>query len=148
MVCEGNIRRSPMAAALWRERFRDQAMLVQSAGLHALTGVGIDPGAEAVLAEHGLTAKPHIARQATTALIDAADMVLVMNCAQALAVQALSPRAAGRTFLLGKWCDGVEIQDPRRRTGAEFASAYRLIKKAVDEWHEHLNGQAHVAMKT
>lgn len=146
VVCEGNVRRSPMAAALWRERFRDQRMLVQSAGLNALVGSGIDPGAEAVLADHGLTAKPHIARQVTTALVDAADLVLVMDCAQAVAVQALSRYATARTFMLGKWSGGIEIPDPGERTAAAFASVYRLIRQSVDDWHEQLNGRASVAM--
>jgi hypothetical protein len=46
MVCTGNICRSPMAVVLWRDRFRDRAMLVGSAGLNALTGHGIDPDAK------------------------------------------------------------------------------------------------------
>lgn len=146
MVCEGNVRRSPMAAALWRERFRDRPMLVQSAGLNALSGSGIDPGAEAILVDHGLTGKPYIARQVTAGLVDAADLVLVMDCAQAVAVQALSRHGMARTFMLGKWSGGVEIPDPGQRTKAAFASVYRLIRQAVDDWHEQLNGRASVAM--
>jgi protein-tyrosine phosphatase len=147
MVCEGNVRRSPMAAALWRERFRDQPMLVQSAGLHALAGVGIDPEAETMLVDHGLTGKPHVARQVTSGLVDAADLVLVMDCAQALAVQALSRYGIGHTFMLGKW-SGVEIPDPSQRTRTAFASVYRLIRQAVDDWHRRLNGHAGATMNS
>ena len=148
MVCEGNVRRSPIAAVLWRERFRHQPVLVQSAGLHALSGVGIDPGAETVLVDHGLTGKPHIARQLTTGLVDAADLVLVMDCAQAVAVQALSRYGIGHTFMLGKWSGGVEIPDPSQRTRAAFASVYQLIRQAVDDWHWRLNGHAGAAMNS
>lgn len=141
IVCAGNVRRSPMAAALWRHRFREQPMLVQSAGLNALNGLGIDPRAEAALAERGLSGRPHVARQVTGALVEAADLVLVMDCAQAVAVQALSPCASGRTFTLGKWSGGIEIPDPHPYTADAYARVCSLIERAVDDWHEQLNGR-------
>lgn len=140
MVCTGNVCRSPMATVLWRERFGDHAMLVGSAGLNALTGYGIDPDAEAVLAEHGLSGKPHVARQLTANLVDAADIVLVMQRDQVAAVQALSPRAGGCTFLLGMWSGDLEIPDPHRRPRSEFVRAYRMIEQAVGDWRAHLDG--------
>ena len=72
IVCAGNVRRSPIAAALWRHKFREQPMWVQSAGLNALNGCGINPRAESVLTQHGLTGRPHIARQVTAALVEEA----------------------------------------------------------------------------
>ena len=139
IVCVGNVCRSPMAAALWRDRFRDRGALVESAGLAALTGYAIDPYAEAVLAEHGLSAKPHVARQVTASLVNAADIVLVMERDQVAAVQALSPHAGERTFLLGRWSGDVEIPDPHRRPWPAYERAYRMIEQAVGDWRVHLD---------
>lgn len=141
MVCTGNVRRSPMAAALWRHRFREHPMVVQSAGLNALNGAGIDPQAEAALAERGLTGRPHIARQVTAALVEAADIVLVMDCAQAVAVQALSPCAVGRTFMLGKWSGGIEIPEPHPYSTDAYARVCCLIERAIDDWYDQLSGR-------
>src|SRR5688500_11178571 len=108
IVCAGNVRRSPMAGALWRHRFREQPMLVQSAGLNALNGLGIDPRAEAALAARGLSGRPHVARQVTGAPVEAAERGLVMDCGQGMAVQALVPCAFGRQVTLGQWAGGAE----------------------------------------
>ena len=140
MVCAGNVRRSPMAAALWRNRFCEHPMVVQSAGLNALNGAGIDPQAEAALADRGLTARPHIARQVTAALVETSDLVLVMDCAQAVAVQALSACAVGRTFTLGKWSGGIEIPEPYPYTRDAYARVCCLIERAIDDWYEQLSG--------
>ena len=140
IVCAGNVRRSPIAAALWRHKFREQPMWVQSAGLNALNGCGINPRAESVLTQHGLTGRPHIARQVTAGLVEEADIVLTMDGEQAVAVQELSKCAPGRTFTLGKWSGGIEIPDPHPYTTDAYLPVYRLIERAVDDWHEQLNG--------
>ena len=58
IVCVGNICRSPMAEVMLREYLggEDSVIAVESAGLAALTGNPIDPLAERVLADHGLSA--------------------------------------------------------------------------------------------
>lgn len=134
LVCVGNVCRSPMAECLLRDRLGEPAIVVESAGLAALAGQPADPHAESVLDAHGLSANAHVARQLDEAMIDAADLVLVMEKTQILAVHALAPNAIGKTFLLGKWLGAVDIPDPFRHRQEQFEHVYRMIEMAVDSW--------------
>jgi protein-tyrosine phosphatase len=138
LVCVGNVCRSPTAEILLRRRCHGSAITVESAGLGALVGNPIDPLAESVLVEHGLTGAGHVARQVTAPMADAADLVLVMEGCHREAIRALSGAAAERTHLLGKWHGEVEIPDPYRQRLAVFRDVYWMIDKAVNSWSMHL----------
>ncbi|MBC7989488.1 MAG: low molecular weight phosphotyrosine protein phosphatase [Luteimonas sp.] len=138
IVCVGNICRSPMAESALRHRLGGNGVAVESAGLAALAGSPVDPLAESVLAEHGLSAKSHVARQVDVSLISAADVVLAMDRRHLSAIHALVPHARGKTFLLGKWQGDIEIADPYGRQRQAFEQAYRMIDEAVDSWRSHL----------
>ena len=138
VVCVGNVCRSPMAECLLRDRIGKPDCVVASAGLAALAGQPVDPRAASVLEAHGLDATSHAARQIDATMIDGADTVLVMEKAQILAVHALAPSAAGKTFLLGKWLGAVDIPDPFRRGQEQFDHVYRMIELAVESWCQRL----------
>ncbi|GAB2609007.1 low molecular weight protein-tyrosine-phosphatase [Novilysobacter erysipheiresistens] len=138
LVCVGNVCRSPTAEVLLRRRCRGHGIVVESAGLGALVGNPIEPLAEAVLADHGLSATSHVARQLTAGMVEAADLVLVMEASQRRAIAALSAPAAERTFLLGKWHGEVDIPDPYRQRLAVFRDVYWMIDKSVNSWCMHL----------
>lgn len=138
LVCVGNVCRSPTAEVLLQRRCQAGGIAVESAGLGALVGSPIDPLAEAVLAEHGLSGASHVARQLSASMVEAADLVLVMETAHRGAIRALSASAADRTFLLGKWHGEVEIPDPYRQRMAVFRDVYWMIDKAVNSWCMHL----------
>lgn len=138
IVCVGNICRSPMAEALLRERLRDRDIVVESAGLAPLTGKPVDADAAAVLAGHGLAADAHCARKITPELIASADLVLAMDQRQLAAIQAIAPEARGRTFLLGRWIDEVDVPDPYGQARPVFEQTFALIRRAVDAWVERL----------
>lgn len=138
MVCVGNVCRSPTAEVILRSLCRDGSIVVESAGLGALAGRPIDPLADAVLAEHGLSGAGHVARQVTPALIDTADLILVMEAPQLGAIRALAPCATDRTFLLGKWHGEIDIPDPYRQRLAVFRDVYWMIDKAVNSWRMHM----------
>jgi protein-tyrosine phosphatase len=134
VVCVGNICRSPIAEFVFRHRLANDRITVESAGLAALVGNPVDPLAEAVLAEHGLTAASHIARQVSPALIDAADIVLVMDKRHVSAIHAQAPHARGKTFLLGRWQGDRAVPDPYGKPKAEFSRTYDMVGEAVDSW--------------
>lgn len=134
IVCVGNICRSPTAEFMFRHRLADKPIVVGSAGLAALVGNPIDPLAEAVLAEHGLTAASHVARQVSPALINAADIVLAMDRRHVSAIHAQAPHARGKTFLLGRWQGDRPIPDPYGKPPAAFARAYEMVDEAVASW--------------
>jgi len=134
IVCVGNICRSPTAEVMLRNRLRDKNIAVESAGLAALVGQPIDPMAEAVLAQKGLTAVGHVARQLSQAMLSDADMVLAMDNRHVSAIQALAPQVRGKTFLLGRWQSDQPIPDPYGRDLTVFERTFGMIEDAVDAW--------------
>jgi low molecular weight protein-tyrosine phosphatase len=133
-VCVGNICRSPIAEVILRQRLGNPAQTIESAGLAALTGHPVDPLAESVLAEQGMTAASHVARQVTPEMIGTADMVLVMDKRHMSAVHALAPHARGKTFLLGHWQNDLPIPDPYGQQRPAFEQTFSLVDTAIDQW--------------
>lgn len=134
VVCVGNICRSPTAEWLLRHRLKRDGLTIESAGLAALVGKPIDPMAESVLREHGVSAAGHVARQVSPELINAADIVLVMDRRHMSAVHAQVPHARGKTFLLGRWQNELAVPDPYGKPRSAFEDAFRMIDTAVDSW--------------
>ena len=138
VVCVGNICRSPTAEVLLRDRLKDGSVHVESAGLAAVVGAPVDPVAQSVLEDNGLSAAGHVARQITREMIGSAAMIVVMDKRHVSAIQALSPEARGKTFLLGRWQGDVPIPDPYGRDREAFERAYAMIRDAVDSWTKRL----------
>ncbi|MCX7515281.1 low molecular weight protein-tyrosine-phosphatase [Frateuria sp. STR12] len=138
VVCVGNICRSPTVEYLLRHRLGDRKITVSSAGLGALEGHPIDPTAGELLAEHGIDASAHRARQLEDRHIIDADLILVMQRAHLATLAKRSPHAVGRSFLLGKWQDDREVPDPFRQQRPAFEHVYRLIDEGVDGWLRRL----------
>jgi protein-tyrosine phosphatase len=135
VVCTGNICRSPVAAALLRQRLPSRQ--IDSAGLGALVGQPAAPQARALAEADGLDVADHQAQQLTPELINAHDLILVMSDGQRRAVGEVAPEAFGKTLLLGRWLDGgkgQEIPDPYRKSDEVFAHVHRLLKDATDGW--------------
>ena len=138
VVCIGNICRSPTVEYLLRHRLGDRPITVSSAGMGALEGRPIDPTAGELLAEHGIDASAHRARQLEDQHILDANLILVMQRAHLTTLAKRSPHAVGRTFLLGKWQDDREVPDPFRQQRPAFEHVYRLIDEGVDSWLRRL----------
>jgi len=123
---------------LLRERLRGRPVTVSSAGLAALIDHPIEPTAGALLAENGIDASGHRARQLDDQAIVNADLILVMQRGHLAQLAKQSPHAVGRTFLLGKWQGDREVPDPYRQQRPAFEHVYRLIDEGVDSWMRHL----------
>ncbi|KAG8150851.1 low molecular weight protein-tyrosine-phosphatase [Burkholderia catarinensis] len=138
-VCEGNICRSPLAAALLAARLPQAD--VRSAGLAPLTGRPADPLAAEMAEARGLSLDTHVAGPATPALCSRADLIFVMDHAQRRALEARHPVLRGRVFRLGEHARalggphaGVDIPDPYRGTRHDFIHCAALIDLAVECW--------------
>ena len=140
VVCVGNICRSATAEVLLKARLEDagKTLKVHSAGLGALVGQDIEPTARQVLEEHGIHAAPHRARQIDDAMLQEADLILVMEKRHRDAITQRAPQASGKTLLLGKWQDDREIPDPYRQQKPAFDHAYTLIDDSVNAWLKYL----------
>jgi protein-tyrosine phosphatase len=136
VVCLGNICRSPMAEYLLRRQLAGRDVTVESAGIAATNGARIDSIALAVLSGHGIDADAHEARRLEKSMLDAADLVLVMERAHLDFIRARFPSATGKTFLLGRWQGGFEIPDPLGRPRETFEHLYSAVERAVHRWCE------------
>ena len=110
---------------------------VSSAGLQAMVGKPIDPMAATLLHERGLESADHRGRQASSSVLVAADLILVMERAHVARITRDVPQVSGKTFLLGHW-DDVEIPDPYRQQRIAFEHVYALIERGVSRWSTHI----------
>ncbi len=141
VVCVGNVCRSPVAEAMLRRAI--PGLRVESAGLGALEGQGVDPTAREIAEADGLEVAGHTARQVTRQMIQQAQLILVMSERQRHAIAELSPEAMGKTMLLGKWLaggKGCDIPDPYRKDRDTFARVHGLLREATDAWVARLPG--------
>lgn len=134
IVCTGNICRSPIAAAMLGQRLPRRQ--IDSAGLGALEGQGVAPQARILAEAEGIDLSGHQARQLTTDMLVAHDLILVMSEGQRRVVGELAPEVLGKTLLMGRWLDvaGRDIPDPYRKSDEVFAHVHQLLKDATDSW--------------
>jgi protein-tyrosine phosphatase len=138
VVCVGNICRSPMAEALLRQRAKAPDVQITSAGTHALRGHSMDPMAQTVLHMHEVQSTHHLARQVDRQMLHQAELILLMEHAQLKSVLKLAPEVRGKTFLIGKWQDQMEIADPYRQPKLAFEQTYEQLSRCVDDWLPYL----------
>ncbi|SAK50339.1 protein tyrosine phosphatase [Caballeronia pedi] len=138
MVCEGNICRSPLAAALLKRELPH--LDVMSAGTHALVGAPADAVVADLAREHGIALDAHVATQLDAPLARAADLILTMTKPQREWVETTFPSTRGKVFRL---CDehGADITDPYQRHRAVFDLAFAQIQEGVSQWTRTLAAQ-------
>ena len=136
LVCDGNICRSPTAAALLQAALPGRD--IQSAGLVPLVGHDMDASARDVAQQQGLSCPPHQAQALSAELAARADLLLVMEKRQRNEVMKRYPAASGKVFLLSHWSGGEDIPDPYRRDRTVFENVYRMLEQGVHAWLERL----------
>ena len=132
VVCDGNICRSPTAAAMLMQHCPEKE--ISSAGLIGLAGYEMDEMARKVAQEHGLHCPPHRGRRLSAELCRKADLILVMERRQRDELMSQFPNGSGKVMLLGHWTGGKDIPDPFRRDQDTFEHVYQLIDQAVAAW--------------
>ena len=139
MVCLGNICRSPMAERLLKyySKERNLNLNISSAGIAAMVGYPADPYAIQVMQDRGLDIQQHKPRQLTQALLNEADLVLVMEQAQQKHLSYIFPISYGKVHQIGKW-KGIEIADPYQMSSKEFENACDLIDACLQDWLQRL----------
>ncbi|WP_251867039.1 low molecular weight protein-tyrosine-phosphatase [Enterococcus malodoratus] len=139
-VCMGNICRSPMAEAVFRDAFQkrqDDNFQVDSAATSRWE-VGNPPhrGTQKLLSQHHISTKEMRARQVTTKDFYNADFIIGMDQENVSDLQAIAPDGTENKIYL--YLDlvpghtGESIPDPWY-TG-NFEETYDLIQKGLNEW--------------
>ncbi len=132
-VCYGNINRSALAcaaAARHGERWR-----FASAGFHATAGRPADPVMVEVAAASGVDLSAWRSHTLDRAMVDRADVILVMELAHLDRLYAAYPQARGKAFLLGApVSNGPEVPDPYGQPRETYERVSRQVLSAVDSW--------------
>lgn len=118
-VCEGNVCRSPLAAGLLRQALGSTSgVTIESAGIHALVGRGVDQGTATIAEKFGLDLAAHRSRQVTPDLLTKSSLVLTATREVRRAVVELHPETVQCAFTvrqLGRILSGAsEISLPER----------------------------------
>ncbi|WP_374009463.1 low molecular weight phosphatase family protein [Leifsonia sp. LS-T14] len=104
VVCTGNICRSPAAESLLRERLGNRAdVIVESAGTRAMSGRGVAAPMLELLAQRGIDASGHIARQLSRPMLEQADLVLTATRRHRADAAALYPAGVKRMLTLAQF---------------------------------------------
>lgn len=133
-VCTANVCRSPMAAALFSDLVAKSGLAdswhVGSAGTQVFDGFPASRLTQSVLQERGLGASDHRAHQLTADLLQAYDLVLVMEQGHRESLCMEFPEFADRVHLITE-LDGADfgIREPFER---ELA-AYRDLRNELTE---------------
>lgn len=138
-VCSGNTCRSVIAEALFRKMMREKKredVEVYSAGVMALSGLPASQGAKDILAKEGIDVSGHIAREATRWLLNASDLILVMERRHEEEILKISPEARNRVFLLKEFAkindNNLDIVDPAGKSFDLYQDVYYSIKESLE----------------
>lgn len=139
-VCHGNIMRSPTAAVMLREALATRGVngvTITSSGVYARAGKRADPRMRAAASAAGISLDEHAAQPLTGELLQAADLVLVMDDLNYVDVATRFPWALSKTRLLGGISAtgryvGCEIPDPYTGGTADVETAVRTISGCIE----------------
>lgn len=132
-VCHGNILRSPVSEHLLRRELSlrgGPARQVRSAGLRARAGREAHPDGLQAAADLGIDLSAHRAQGVTEDLLQAFDLVIVMDFTNEAELLARYPWMAARTVVIGDLAPGV--------TGVEVPDPYGAGIDAVRQRYEDL----------
>lgn len=135
VICIGNVCRSPMAACLLRRVL--PACDVASAGLAPPLGAPADPSAVRLLAREGYDLASHRARAVDEALVESADLILVMDSEQRDELERVYPQACGKTHRLCEFMH-TDVPDPYGCSPSMFVIVLELIKQGIASWSTRL----------
>ena len=136
-VCFGNIMRSPMAEAMFRQSTAGTQILVTavSAGLHAIPSREAHPRALVASSEFGISLVEHRAQLLTPGMVSQADAIFVMDFQNKAEVLALYPEARDKVVMLSAYADGAErcreIPDPYFGDLEATRRCYALLQTCI-----------------
>lgn len=135
-ICTANICRSPVVAALLRDRLQKQGLedwTVSSAGTWAHIRRGAAQNSIRVMTEYGLDINAHQAQMIEEAHLVEADLILCMETGHAEAIRIEFPTHAYKVFLLTEMAGpAYNVHDPFGEPYASFQEMAVELTRLID----------------
>lgn len=147
-VCTGNTCRSVMAEALlrhyWEREGDDRELKISSAGLAAIPGDQASEHVHTLLSEEGVDVSAHEAALLNDALVEKAELILVMTAGHKEALLARFPQAGSKTYLLKEYAginaSNLDVADPFGCSLAKYRHALEEIRESIAKLMVKLKG--------
>ena len=138
-LCHGNIIRSPMAEALFKQNATTMGLKnfhVSSAGINAKPFSGADPRSLVVAKELGINLGKHRAQQVTEEIIENADAIFLMDSINEARLLEKYPKAWRKLYPLSSFCKpgqikNGEISDPYKGDIEDVRRCYHILQASV-----------------
>ncbi len=143
-ICTANVCRSPMAEAIFNALAEEKGLDWQatSAGVAALEGEDITPNARAALEEVGIYPAGHSARQVGEAMLEEAELVLVMSSRQVGVLHRSFASLSDKVYILPGYATDTSskegIPDPYGHTMTTFRASVRQLIGYIEKVVERL----------
>ena len=148
-VCFGNIMRSPICEAFFKEALGHPlgtGIKISSAGLNATPGKQAHPWAIAAAQDFGISLEDHQATLLTRTMVDETDAVLAMDFQNQVELLSRYPNAVDKIFLLGAYSGAstrpIEIRDPFFGDLDETRRCYGLLQTCTQNLADSLSVSA------
>ena len=141
VVCQGNICRSPFAAALLRDRLASvlPGVEVRSFGMLPMPGRPTPEYGQESARAYGIDLSPHRSQHLGAEAAQATALFVVFDAVNRRAILQRYPGVAAPLLRLGDFAPGVgEINDPIDRDRPFYEATYAAIARAVDGLAEAL----------
>ena len=142
-VCVGNVCRSPMAEALFRDRARhagkEECIWVRSGGIRALDGQPATDYAVEAMHCRGIDIRGHRARTITQSDIDGADLILVMTRGTRRALERNFRRWEGKVLLLSGVVGGnYDVEDIYGEPLDVYTECGERLREVIEQGFDHI----------
>ena len=140
LICTGNSCRSVMAGGLLRELLKDKGNYrVITAGTASFTAIPPTPEAIQLMSEQGINISGHRSSPLSNAVIDEADLILVMERRHKEIILARAPSAKDKVHLLSEFgrtekenkLVDPDISDPIGKPLEFYRKTFDIIKESI-----------------
>lgn len=137
VVCTANICRSPVVAAVLRDRLQQRGLYdwqIGSAGTWALVPRGASRNSIEVMSQRGFDITNHRASMVRDAHMTGADLVLTMELGHAEALRAEFPEQAHKVFMLTEMVGQTyNVEDPYGGPYDEYVRMADTVTSLIDK---------------
>ena len=147
LICTGNICRSPIAAALLQRRLEQEGLTdwtVESAGTWTPGGAPASLAAIQLMHDRGFDLGAHRSREVTPAMMEQADLILVMTQNHAESLRQEFHSQSHKTYLLNEMAEGRrrDVEDPYMRSLEVYRACINDIADLIDGGFDRIRSLA------